>query len=69
MFDEAKTKLEALKVTMDFQRRDNDSLNNILNDIKVAYNIADNDWLKISVAFSVLTSREVIGKMGGGRVR
>lgn len=47
MFEEAKNKLEALKLAMDFQRRDDTSLNNILADIKIQYNISDQDWLKI----------------------
>jgi len=63
MLDEAKEKLKALKITLDFQRRDSTSLNNILADLKIKHNIPDDDWLQISVAFSVLTSREVIGKM------
>jgi hypothetical protein len=63
VIDETKEKMKALKIALDFQRRDNTSLNNILADLKIKYAIADDDWLQISVAFSVLTSREVIGKM------
>ena len=63
MFDEGKAKLQALKLAMDFNRRDNDSLNNILADVKEKYKILDEDWLIISVGFSTLTSRDVISKM------
>jgi hypothetical protein len=66
VFEEGKAKLQALRIALDYQRRDNNSLNNILADLKVKYNIEDHDWLCISVAFSTLTSRDVIKKMGGG---
>jgi hypothetical protein len=66
VFDEGRAKLQALKIALDYQRRDNDSLNNILADLKTKYNIEDHDWLQISVAFSTLTSRDVLKKMGGG---
>jgi len=66
VFEESKTKLVALKIALDYQRRDNDSLNNILADLKTKYNIEDHDWMSISVAFSTLTSRDILKKMGGG---
>jgi hypothetical protein len=62
VFDELKAKSEALKITLDCQSRDEKFLNNMLCDLKEKYSIENSDWLKISVAFSVLTSREVISK-------
>jgi hypothetical protein len=62
MFDDGKNKLEALKITMDFNRRSNESLNNILFDLKNKYSIEDHDWLQISVAFSLLTTKELLKK-------
>ena len=66
MFDAAKSKAQAIKIAMQYQRTDEKTLNNMLNDLKVKYEISDDDWLQISVAFSTLTSREVLQKMGGG---
>jgi hypothetical protein len=64
VFEEGKAKLEALKIALDYQRRDNPSLNNILADLKDKYKIDDRDWMCISVAFSTLTSRDVLAKIG-----
>jgi len=58
-----KVRMQALKIAMDFQRQSEDFLNNMLVDLKEKYKIEDTDWLKISTAFSTLTSREVIQKM------
>lgn len=65
MLDEVKFKAQSIKIAMQFQLKDEKILNNILNDMKVKYKIEDEDWIQISVAFSTLTSREVISKLGG----
>ena len=64
MVDEKKVKKNALLVALEFQTKDTVFLNNVLNDIKVRYNISDGDWIQMSVAFSTLTSREVLSKIG-----
>lgn len=59
MLKEQQDKLNALKITMDYNKRTDDSLNNILFELKTKYNIEDNDWLRISVAFSMLTAKKM----------
>lgn len=60
MFEESKNKLEALKIALDFNRRTDESLNNILLDFKTKYNIEDYDWLQINDAFELLTKHKAL---------
>lgn len=56
--------IKAWKRTRELERNSNDSLNNRLFDLKEKYKISDEDMLDINIILSLITTREISGKLG-----
>jgi hypothetical protein len=63
LMDNIRLQKLALQKVLELNGKSNEELDNILVEINNAYEIKDDHWLTISTAFSILSTRKVLGEL------
>jgi hypothetical protein len=66
VLSDIKYKRKAVAISMGLLRKSDDSINNLLYDLRTKYSVSDDDWMTIEAATAILTQRRILESQGLG---
>ena len=64
IISDVKNMRKALVISNALKNKSENELNSLLYDLRVKYNVFDDDWMRIEACVALLTSRKVLEQIG-----